>query len=238
MKATKKLIQSLIVLFVSAALCVGVCLAWFTINDKVDANGLNPGLNDVNISELDVTAYTLEKTVGTENEYTVGADKGKPVIMEPYGNLEGKDTALLLKFTYSFNAELGKNYGIFVQYAKTLTNIANQLVTRTENDAQYEFKCDLSLTVSFYTVESVGVDGATVRKSSELIAEPDFQNKVNLNGGAAADKNGEPRVFWCIIDYEESKVEELYAYALDNLNGSLNSQMRFENDMSFYMAEV
>ena len=243
MKASVKLVKALVGLAVSVVLSIGVCLAWFSTNNKVDGDGASSTLSDINISKFTVTAYNLKKSAegvdadgnGYIDYEILAADDSGSFVMKPYGNLDGLDTAVLLKFTYDFKMALGKDYGIFVQYAKTLFNEDNAMVSRNEGDATYEFKCDLSSAVGFYGAQ---VSSGTARRLAKVDSVEENKNLLNLNGGAATDGEGATREFYCIVDYVETNVEELYTYVLDELNGSLMSQMKFVNDMGFYMAEV
>ena len=55
MKASKNLIRAIAALVASSVLCVGVCLAWFSANKKVDAGGFNSYAKGVNIAKFQIT---------------------------------------------------------------------------------------------------------------------------------------------------------------------------------------
>ncbi|MCM1439038.1 MAG: hypothetical protein NC131_07475 [Roseburia sp.] len=236
MKATKGLVKALIALAVSIVLCIGVCLAWFMENNRVDAKGINPGIRSTNITTFKVTAISLtdKKTETVEGvsvtSYTVGSpvDSTTPQ-MQPYGNIENKETALLLEFKYAFGGNLGKNYGIFAQLKKNLGTVT--AMPESESTV-YDFKCDLSAATGFYAAT---VNGTTVTRGGAITGG---ERIINLNGGVETDGVVNTELaFYCIIDYEETEIDQLYRIAGD-MGGAIWSQMRFDNDIDFYMEEV
>lgn len=239
MKASKRLITAIIALVVSVILCVGVCFAWFLQNSKVDANGIDPGIRSTNITAFSVTAISLSgKTTSTQNgqsvtTYTVGsAVSNKSALMAPYGNMDNEETALLLEFKFTFAANLGKNYGIFAHLQRRIGESKVQVIPDTES-LDYDFKCDLSSATGFYGAE---VSGTTVTLGAKINGVN--ANLVSLNGGAATDGIVKSELtFCCIIDYEETAIDLLYRTAGD-MGGEIWSQMRFDNDIDFYMEEV
>ncbi|MDE7257048.1 MAG: hypothetical protein K2N50_03730 [Clostridia bacterium] len=238
MKASKGLIKAVIAFVASVVLCVGVCFAWFVQNNNVDANGLNPGIKAPNIKAFTVTAFSLydktTKTTGGQSvtTYEIGpAVSGNSVLMAPYGNMENEETALLLEFKYVFAEDLGKNYGIFAHLQRLIGEGTVQEVDDTES-TEYDFKCDLSSAIGFY---GATVSGTTVTREDNISGED--AKLICLNGGAATDGTVNTElVFYCIIDYVESEIDLLYRKAGD-MGGDIWSQMRFDNDIDFYMQE-
>ena len=237
MKASARLLKSLIALIVSVVLCIGVCLAWFASVKEVDADGLNSFIRSTNIKNFTVTAYSLtdKKTTGGVVSYKVGdALDGKTVKMEEYGNLYGNETAVLLKFECTFIETAGKNYDVAAAFAQ---NVEDPVVKDETGDC--DLMCNLSEVLDFFgtDITDTVAKGDTVTRGSELSPEEDG-SEVNLNGGAASDGDL-TYTFYCIIDYSDTRIQAKYMYALNNIEGcSLNSQMRFEDNMSFYVAEV
>lgn len=237
MKATKRLVKALIALVASVILCIGACLAWFATNNDVNANGLQSQINDINIKSFTVTAYSLKgkKVTSGVTTYAVGSEvtpNNGGINMEAYGNLWGKETALLLEFKYEFNENLGKNYAIYAELEKTIGEVIKNTATGTE----YDFLCDLSLATGFYGATVAGVTAdSVVTRNGELTAEDEDEKQINLNGGAAA--YGDGLVFYCIIDYDARNMESLYLEICE-MGGSIFSKMLFEDDISFYMQEV
>ncbi|MDE6374092.1 MAG: hypothetical protein K2L72_06285, partial [Clostridia bacterium] len=239
MKATKRLLSAVAALVASIVFCVGVCLAWFAITEKVDGNGMHSEVRGINIQTFTVTAYKLTETDGV---YIKGdALTGSAVRMESYGGLNPATTALLLEISYSFYTVEGKNYNV---YAKC--NKAVQSVSPVEGGDDL-FECNLSDAVriceatvegssvtlsdgeakSFFSVEETA-DGSETVKSDML-----------LNGRGLSDGTGDQTVkLYFVIDYYDLYVNELYALILNN-GGTLNSAITFtgEDDIGFYMQE-
>lgn len=240
MKASVRLVKALIALVVSLVLCIGVCLAWFAFNDDVDANGLNPQIKSVNIKTFTVTAYSLkDKRVSSgTTTYKVVApvtpdDSG--VKMEAYGNLWGRETALLLEFKYTFSENLGKNYAIYAELAKTIGEVIENETTGTD----FDYVCDLSSATEFYGATVAGgeaSEGASVTRNAALTANADNEHVINLNGGNASETDDE-FTFYCIIDYDADNMDSLYMKVCE-LGGSIWSKMLFKDDIEFYMQEV
>lgn len=240
-KVTKRLIKAIIALVASVVLCIGVCLAWFSANDRVGGKGMGNSSRGVNISEFTVTAYELtDRTVAANGTVSYSYDTAKKlmtkdsgVYMYPYGNIEDNETAALLEFKYKFDKQLGKDYGIFAQLNKDVKNENDRdVVAETAAGSDYDFVSDLSSATDFF---GASVSGSTVTLSNKISAEADGK-KVNLNDGKATDADT-TLTFYCVIDYDENKVFQLYLQA-GELGGEIWSQMRFANDIRFYMTEV
>lgn len=237
MKASARLVKALIALVVSVVLCIGVCLAWFSSNGKTDADGMGSHIKSTNIKTFSVKAFSLtdRKESGGVVTYTVGDErKGNSVIMEEYGNIQGNETAILLRFYCAFIEETGKHYDIAAEFAQ---EVKAPVAEDTEGDC--DLMCNLSEVLDFFGA----VIGGTVKKGDKVVQGSSLKpaedgGKVNLNGGEAYDGDL-TYTFYCIIDYSDSAIEEKYLYALNNIEGcSLNSQMRFVKNMSFYVAET
>ncbi len=234
MKISKRLIKAVIALVASLVLCIGICFAWYAQNEKLKANGANFGIRSINIKSFTVTAISLkDKTTSKTGVTTYTVDKvvsGTSAMMAPYGNLDGDETALLLEFKYTFNEALGNNYGIFAHLQML---IGDGKVEEEKQYTDYDFKCDLSSATCFY---GATVDGTKVTLNDEITETG--ENLVSLNGGAATDNVADTELtFYCIIDYDVTDIDQLYLKAGD-MGGDIWSQMRFVNDIDFYMAEV
>lgn len=236
-KASKNLIRSIIAFVASVVLCIGAVLAWFATNSKVDANGLNSGIRSTNIEKFEISAIALSGKTTAEDgtvSYTVGETK-TTAEMAAYGNTDHEETALLLKFTYKFFDLMGKNYGIYAEFAKTLGN-----VVKLEGNADFSLQCNLSDILNFYDVvtETEISTGTTVARGGEIANEDAGSKVLGLNGGAASDSST-VLTFYCIIDYDDIAIEDKYSYAINNIEGcSLSSRMLFKNDVNFFMQEV
>lgn len=148
MKASKNLIRAIAALVASSVLCVGVCLAWFSANKKVDAGGFNSYAKGVNIAKFQITAYQLEAVEGNDTEYKKGEEL-TPSQMKVYGGLNGGTTAVLLRIEYAFKQELGKNYEIHA----TCKNDERSITKVAGED---KFDCYLSDAVTFYRASEAG----------------------------------------------------------------------------------
>ena len=241
MKATKRLVKALIALAASIVLCIGVCLAWFASNADVNANGLNDRIKGINITEFKIEAYELTyvdseivdgKSVTT---YTVGDPTGATtgVKMAEYGGLG--TTALLLKFTYSFEDTLNKNYSIYADCRKTRGEIV--VSEKTDATGGMLLECALSSVVSFYDIGEVTV-GATVTQTDEK-EEKEVPNTdgslITLSDGITDDNLS--GTFYCIIDYVEDKIYSQYYEALNIEGTTFSTPMDFVKDIYFYMEE-
>lgn len=242
MKATKRLLGAIAALVASIVLCIGVCLAWFSVNDKVNGNGMQSGVKGVNIKTLNVTAYKLTEAAA-DGVYIKGAAiSGNAVKMESYGGLNPATTALLLEISYSFYSAEGKNYNLYAKCNKTL-----QSVSPVAGGGDL-FECHLSDAVRLY---GAAVEGTSVTltdsegKSFFSVEETEdgsqtVKSDVILNGQGLSDGTGEETVrLYFVIDYYDLYVNELYALILNN-GGTLNSAITFsgEDDIGFYMEEA
>ena len=235
MKVSARLIKAIIALAVSVVLSIGVCLAWFVTNGNVDADGLDSFIKSTNISDFKITAYYLTNPVEADGvvSYTVG-DESEDHEMLAYGNIDDSATALLLKFECTFIDVMGKNYDISASFTKKIKDEVEA------NTGEYDLKCNLSEVLDFFKVVGITgtvAEGDTVTLGDELAPNED-KTEIDLNGSEATD-NPLKYTFYCIIDYNEEDIQAKYFYALNNVEGcSLSSKMRFENNMSFYVAEA
>lgn len=240
MKATKRLVKALIALVASVILCIGVCLAWFATNGETDATGMKSHIKSTNIIKFEIEAYKLTnkstETTGeqTVTSYTVGEKiEGTSIEMVEYGGLVNNSvTALLLKFTYTFDEELNKNYGIYADCKNTRGEIGS--VGEKENMV---LNCALSSVVDFYDIGEIEV-GTTVTQTTEKHGEdvPDTDGTlIPLKDGITDSvKSG---TFYCIIDYNENEIFTQYYKALSIEGTSLSTPMDFLSDIEFYMGE-
>lgn len=240
MKATKRLVKALTALVSSVILCIGVCFAWFATNSKTDASGMNSTIKSSNIIKFVIEAYKLTnkstQTTGehTVTSYTVGEKlEGNQIEMAEYGGLVNNSvTALLLKFTYTFDEELNKNYGIYADCKNTRGEIGSE-----GEGAEMVLNCALSSVIDFYDIGEAEI-GTTVTQTTEKhgTAVPDTDGTlIPLKDGITdSAKNG---TFYCIIDYNENEIFTQYYKALSIDGTSLSTPMDFLSDIEFYMGE-
>lgn len=245
MKATKRLVRALLALIASIVLCIGVCLAWFASNSDVDANGLNSGVHSSDITKFEVNAYKLTASSENSGIFTVGErySKSSAIEMPTYGSGLGGEritTAVLLEISYTcstktfrIQADCNKMYGFegqtpvddtFVCYLSDAVEIF-KTVAVTKNGGEVTGGM-AEITGNGETFTRV-VNGK-IEKQSLLIA-----NNIVSGDGA----------FYCIIDYSEENITNLYQLAADN-GGGISSKINFsfgtsdERDIVFYMEEM
>lgn len=244
MKATKRLFKAIAALVASLILCIGVCLAWFAVNRKVEANDSNSRIGDINIKDFEVKAYRLTFTGNTNGlpNYTVGDEAlSESVKMHDYGGLVNDDTtALLLEFSYTFYEDLGKTYAIFADCDSTRGEITGGTV-----DGEMRLNCALSSVISFYDIygTQTGAKPAAVRqstaKSAEAVEDTDGSVVTILDGITDTGADGtETLKFYCIIDYVENRIYAQYYRALTIPGTTFSTPMDFENDIYFYIVAV
>lgn len=244
MKASKKLLKAVIGLALSVILCAGVCLAWFSVNEKVGADGSHTTIKDINIKEFEVRAYrlTLANNAGGVPTYNVGSDAAEESVkMSDYGGLTGGTaTALLLEFSYVFSEALGKNYAIYAHCNNTRGEVTGKTV-----DNALRLNCSLSSVINFYDISGTqtGKKPSTVTQSTAKTEEaiPDTNGSlITIRDGISdAGADGTETVkFYCIIDYVENKIYSQYYKALTIDGTTFSTPMDFSNDIHFYMEEA
>lgn len=242
MKATKRLVKALMALVASIILCIGVCLAWFATNGKVEANDMNSNIKSTNIIQFDIEAYELtdKKTHTSDGNsvttFIVGNKKdGASIVMAEYGGLVNASvTALLLKFTYKFDDNLNKNYAVYADCEST-----RGAITSTGTGADLVLKCALSSVIDFYDVSATGEIevGTTVTQLTGKQGENAGESGTLIalkDGITDSVKSGS---FYCIIDYTENKIFAQYYKALSIEGTSLSTPMDFLPDIEFYIGE-
>lgn len=229
LKASKRLIQAIVALIVSLVLCIGVCFAWFALNGKVDATGLNNAVRGINIKTLEVKVYRLDAT-DNENVYTKG-DLIKSGKMDNYGGIISSPTVVLLEITYEFEQSLAKTYDI-----RALCSDAERKVEKEKNADS--FNCNLSDAITFYSAVAGTGNSFTLAKSDSFYNGNVKSLDLKLTSvNCAASEANKPYTFYCAVDYVDTYITQLYALALEN-QGTLNSKMTFGADIVFYMSET
>lgn len=245
MKATKRLIKALIALIASVVLCIGVCLAWFATNDNVGADDMQSAVHGENITKFEVNAYKLTATADNAGNFTIGEiyDKSSAIVMPTYGDtLDGErtTTAVLLEISYECNektfriqANCNQKYGFdmdkstpdtFVCYLSDAVEIFKSVDVTKSGGKVVGGTAEITGEGETFTLE---VDGE-IRKRNLSIAD-------NITSGNGA--------FYCIIDYSEENIQELYSLAADN-GGGISSAINFSfgtsdvRDIVFYMEET
>ena len=246
MKATKRLLKAVALLAASVILCIGVCLAWFAVNGKVDATDAETHINDMNIKDFEVKAYrlTLDGYTDDAPTYTVGKEAfSESVKMTDYGGLiANTSTALLLEFSYTFYDDLGRTYAIYAGCNDT----RGQITEGDTVEGVMHLSCALSSVIDFYDIKGsqTGAKPSTVTQNTEAKAGRDVPNTDGsiitiLDGISDSGADGRTTVkFYCIIDYVENKIYSQYYKALTIEGTTFSTPMDFANDIYFYIEEA
>lgn len=260
-KASKRLVTAIIALVASVILCIGVCLAWFAVNNEVRGDGLRSELRGDDIVSLTVKAYYLNETEGVYeiaadgDKYADGSDitdslgtaisvdvNGDGVInyngdaMRPfaYGNYT---TAVLFKIDYELLADSAKTFRIF---AECPSDTADTRLTVENNNGKFTSK--LSNAVKFYEAESgtgyipAPVADTFVNDEHEKSFKLDFYDGITVGGltvNAAGNKAG---TAYLIMDYDSDRFSYLSSLVLEN-GGNLNSGLELTGDITLGMEE-
>ncbi len=189
-KASKRLMSAIIALVVSIILCVGVCLAWFAVNNQVDGNGMNSQFRGDDLISFTVTPYYLDKPNKEATDYNIASNGNIGVIvdndnngviddgdaMRPFSLGELYTTAVLLKFDYVIDEASTKTFRIFAECPCPLpetipeTKAPQDAITRLAvvNDGADAFKSNLSNAATFAkATATVDADGKPTVCSEE-----------------------------------------------------------------------
>lgn len=169
-KASKKLISAIISFVLSLVLCVGVCLAWYSANNRVGAGSPNVGLIEGDIISFTVNAYYLDTAAGGYTKAATGNvanEGGLPTgaenvdanelglledddFMRPYGGL-GNTFATAVLFEIEYELRTGETpYRIF---ASCPTSSALDVEDSDQDDT---FTSGLSNAVGYYIANKNG----------------------------------------------------------------------------------
>lgn len=257
-RASKRLIKAIAGLAVSLVVCVGMCLAWFTMNDKVDSSGASVQIEDADFV-CDVKVYYLNScydedevllegvyekaedgnVYGTGKNDKLEGDKAvdKPADgelssasdkMRPYGSVENFATAVLYEVTYTIKRDSGT-------YRIVATCDSDTVSVTRKPDAVDVFDSDLSNVVGYY---QAGADsGAANRfKRSEENSDIMFYKadntkvqKLTLEGGIEYN-GGKQVVSYFIMDYMDFPFVQLSNEMVQH-QGTLNSRLDFAGDL-------
>lgn len=183
-KASKKLITSLISFALSLVLCVGVCLAWFAVNNKVGSDGSKLGVRNSDIVRFEVTVHYLNGVTGGYRQASNGNVTGTGTVdingdgdlvsedrMRPYGGLGNTfATAVLFEIDYEI-VQSSKNYRIYASCPAE-----SGLTVEPLDDEKTNFESALSNTVGFYGVKVSGEGGNAVFSKSSNKADTFIDN--------------------------------------------------------------
>lgn len=179
-RASKRLINAIIALVASVILCIGVCLAWFAMNNNVSGEGMQTQVKSGDIVDFNVTAYYLNYDNNsysvTEGNFTLNGkdievDHNNDKIintltsesggstqkdeMRPYSVSGGYTTAVLFKVDYEIVDGSQKKFRIFAECDK------NSRLKVTDEDKDGNFTSYLSNAVTFFSATQSATQSGT-----------------------------------------------------------------------------
>lgn len=206
-RASKRLINAIIALVVSVIFCIGVCLAWFAVNDNVSGNGLQTQVKGADIVSFNVKAYYLDfngddkttfKLTGTNGglggnvtingtlkdfdknsngEFDTSSDGNDE--MRSFDPSQNYASAVLFVVSYEIKADSEKNFRIYATYPDTTEHLTANNVFTVVKDSDPENDVYYS-SVS----NSVFLSEATSEATSEgvVYSYNSSNNKTFVNG--------------------------------------------------------
>lgn len=253
---SKKLVLAIVALVVSVVVCVGACLAWFALNEKVSGNGLNFELRGDDLVSFNVTAYYLEYDAVTAS-YTLAESGNHGDIlndvdqnangiinaedkMRPYGVGVSYTTAVLFKMDYEFKSDSEKDFRIFCE-CPTSTRLS---VVRTPELGDDDFNSSLSNAIKFENAEKSnssyalnGQKNTFVDSNYEQCFHVDFYDGINAQN--TQDKNEAGNCVgtrFVVMDYDGDRFAYLSSLLLEN-GGGLSSGLELLGDLLFGIEE-
>lgn len=246
LKASKKLITSVICFALSLVLCVGVCLAWFAVNKKVESDGAKVGVRNSDIVRFNVTVHYLNGVTGGYGLASTGNVAGAGNVdingdgvlvsedsMRPYGGLVTFTTAVLFEIDYEIVTS-DKNYRIYASCPED-----NAFTVEPLDEEKNNFESALSNTVGFYL--NVGVDGevfSKADKSAETFIKDDNgkRNVIMLKekivpSAADAETGNYVGKTYVIMDYMPESFIYLSSLMI-GAGGSLQSKLSMAGDLT------
>ena len=247
LKASKKLITSIICFALSLVLCVGVCLAWFAVNKKVESDGAKVGVRNSDIVKFKVTVHYLNGATGGYRQASTGNVTGAGNVdingdgvlvsedsMRPYGGLATFTTAVLFEIDYEIVTS-DKHYRIYASCPED-----NAFTVEPLDEEKKNFESALSNTVGFYDVK-VSNDGEVFSKSGNQ-AEAFIKNnndkrnvimlKENIVPSTADEETGNyVGKTYVIMDYMPESFIYLSSLMI-GAGGSLQSKLSLPGDLT------
>lgn len=254
-KASKRLIMSIVAFLVSVILCVGAVLAWFVMNDKVDADSASVNVVNGDIVDFTVTVYYLDDATGGYNKADSGNVKdlfgetynvdygsdGKLTSdkdsMRPYGGLGNNfATAVLYEIQYEIRVNSNNTYRIYASCPEKSTLSVTPL-----DDNGDTFSSALSNVVAYYNAEANGdlYSKTSNRASSFVQSTNDKDYVLRLQGGivpsAANNAAGNFKgTSYFIMDYLPDNFIYLSSEMIKE-GGSLNSGLELFGDLTIHI---
>lgn len=252
LRASKRLILSIVGFVLSVVLCLGVCIAWFAMNEAVDSDGAGTSVNRGDIVEFTVDVYYLNNATGGYKKADTGNEDGEeklltPVDAKPLGELNSGDemrpyggfgngyaTAVLFDIKYEILVS-DKHYKIYASRPKENSDIT---VTAAD-DTKSTFNSDLSNVVGYYRATETGtLYTKKSNKASSFIKEDlsdksltvSLENDIVPNTRDAETGNYKGRSLF-IMDYIEAPFIYLSSLMISE-GGNLFSSLKFKGDLT------
>lgn len=254
-RASKKLVLAIISLAVSVVVCVGACLAWFALNQKVSGNGLNFELRGDDLISFNVTAYYLEYDLETDSYCLASNGNHEDIIsevdqnangvinandkMRPYGVAINYTTAVLFKMDYEFKDSSEKLFRIFCECP-----ISTRLSVVRATEQEDYFNSSLSNAIKFENVTQSGSSfllngqkNTFVDANHEQCFHVDFYDGISAQN--TVDKNSDGNrvgTKFVVMDYDGDRFAYLSSLLLEN-GGGLSSGLELLGDLLFGIEE-
>lgn len=256
-KASKRLIMSIVAFLASVILCVGAVLAWFVMNDKANADSASVGAGNGDIVRFEVTVYYLDNATGG---YVTVEDKGGNVkdafgetydvddgndgyltsnkdSMRPYGGFGNNfATAVLYKINYEIRVNPSFTYRIYASCPKESKLAVEKIDSEGKN-----FSSALSNVVAYYDAQKSGTlySKTSNRASSFVQSNNDKDFVLQLQRGIVPDKetneNGNfEGTSYFIMDYLPDNFIYISSLMISQ-GGSLNSGLQLFGDLTISM---
>ena len=264
-KASKRLISAILALIASVLLCIGVCLAWFAVNNDVRGDGLQTQINSNEVVGFNVTAYFLDYsslnktysivngnkdiikdangnviTVDYNSDTIINSDGNNKDVMRPFSLSGEYTTAVLFKIDYEILGSSENNFRIFAQCPDT-----SRIKVTPVDGSPNNFTSSLSNTVKFVQVQKSGDDyGALTGKQTFVNELYEKTFHISLFDGINADsldgkKNGSGNYAdtkYVIMDYERDRFTYISSLLLES-GGGLNSGLTLLGDITLGIEE-
>lgn len=265
-KASKRLISAILALIASVLLCIGVCLAWFAVNNDVRGDGLQTQINSNEVVGFSVTAYFLDYsslnktysivngnkdiikdangnkiTVDYNEDTIINSDGNNKDVMRPFSLSGEYTTAVLFKIDYEILGSSENNFRIFAQCPDT-----SRIKVTPVDGSPNNFTSSLSNTVKFVQAQKSGDDyGALTGKQTFVneLYEKSFHislcDGINANSLGDGKKNGSGNYAdtkYVIMDYERDRFTYISSLLLES-GGGLNSGLTLLGDITLGIEE-
>ena len=265
-KASKRLISAILALIASVLLCIGVCLAWFAVNNDVRGDGLQTQIKSNEVVGFNVTAYFLDYsslnktysivngnkdiikdangnviTVDYNSDTIINSDGNNKDVMRPFSLSGEYTTAVLFKIDYEILGSSENNFRIFAQCPDT-----SRIKVTPVDGSPNNFTSSLSNTVKFVQAQKSGDDyGALTGKQTFVneLYEKSFHISLceGINAASLGDgkKNGSGNYVdtkYVIMDYERDRFTYISSLLLES-GGGLNSGLTLLGDITLGIEE-